>query len=117
MAYVSMFAASVPTAKKDEYVAMASKVDSWFRKQGATRVVDCWGADVPDGKLTSFPMAVKKEDDETVVVGWVEWPAKADADAAFTAMQTAEEFSPDKTPMPFDGKRMIFGGFDVIVDL
>ena len=117
MAYVSVFAAAVPTVKKDEYVAMAAKVDSWFRTQGATRVVDCWGADVPDGKLTSFPMAVKKEDGETVVVGWVEWPAKADADAAFTAMQTAEEFSPDKTPMPFDGKRMIFGGFDVIVDL
>jgi uncharacterized protein YbaA (DUF1428 family) len=79
--------------------------------------VDCWGDDVPDGKLTSFPMAVKKAADETVVVGWIVWPARAARDAGMKKAMEDPRMQPDVMPMPFDGKRMIFGGFETILDV
>jgi uncharacterized protein YbaA (DUF1428 family) len=113
MSYIEGFVGPVPTANKDTYLAHAKIFDTVFKDHGATRIVECWGADVPDGKLTSFPMAVKLEPDETVVFGWIEWPSKAARDAGgAAAMKDPRMAAIEK--MPFDGKRMIYGGFEVI---
>lgn len=115
MTYVNAFVASVPTGNKDSYLAQITPMDEYFKSKGALRVVECWGADVPDGKLTSFPMAVKAEEGETVVFGWIEWNSKAESDAAMGAMMSDPKFA--DMPMPFDGKKMIFGGFETILEL
>ena len=86
-----------------------------FKDHGALRVVECWGDDVPDGKVTSFLMAVKKQPDETVVFSWITWPSKAVRDANQQALQNDPRFV-ELGLMPFDGERMMFGGFEVILD-
>jgi uncharacterized protein YbaA (DUF1428 family) len=92
-----------------------------FLEHGAFRILECWGDDVPDGKQTDFRRAVQAKDDETVVFSWVEWPDKATRDAAMEplreAMTTDDRFSPEKNPMPFDGARLIYGGFQAVVEL
>jgi uncharacterized protein YbaA (DUF1428 family) len=114
MTYIDGFVAAASTASRATYREHCETMGAVFKEHGALRVVDCWGEDVPDGKLTSFPMAVKKEPGETVVFGWIEWPSRAARDAGFAkAMQDPRMTS---AAMPFDGKRMIFGGFDVIAD-
>lgn len=115
MAYVDGFVIAVPTANRQAFRDHAAEFAPIFREFGATRVVECWGDDVPEGKLTSFPMAVKRREDETVVFSWIEWPDKATRDAAMEKMRSDPRF-PGETPMPFDGKRMIFGGFEPVVD-
>ncbi|MFN3371382.1 MAG: DUF1428 domain-containing protein [Sphingomonadaceae bacterium] len=114
MTYVDGFVLAVPTANREAYRAHAAKTVDWFRRHGALALVECWGDDVPDGVLTSFPMAVKKAADETVVFAWISWPDKETRDAAHKAM--ADNPVPDFMAMPFDGKRMIYGGFEVILD-
>lgn len=115
MNYVSGFLAAVSTDRKEEYTAFAARMVSYFKDQGAIRVVEAWGDDVPDGEVTSFPMAVKKQDTESVVFSWIEWPSKDIADAAMEKMQTDPALA-EMGDMPFDGQRMIFGGFQMIVD-
>ncbi|MAT33669.1 MAG: RNA signal recognition particle [Ponticaulis sp.] len=115
MHFVSGFLAAVPTANKQAYTDFSEKMVDYFKGLGATRVVECWGEDVPDGEVTSFPMAVKKQDDETVVFSWMEWPDKATCDAAMQKMMSDPEL-PGASEMPLDGKRMVFGGFQMIVD-
>ena len=83
---------------------------------GALNVVECWGDDVPEGKLTSFPMAVKREADETVAFSWVTWPSREMRDEAWKKMMADPRMQPGTNPMPFDGKRVIFGGFEVILE-
>lgn len=117
MTYVNGMAAAVPAANKEKYIDFARTVGAVFKEHGALSLVDCWGTDVPDGEVTSFPMAVKKGDDEVVVFSWVSWPSKEFADAAWEKVMADPRMSPDATPMPFDGRRMIFGGFDVISEL
>lgn len=121
MSYVDGFVMAVPTANKDKFIKHANEGDSVFMENGATRVLECWGDDVKSGKQTDFMRAVNAKDDETVVFSWVEWPDKATRDAAFAEMEekmkTDERFNPEKNPMPFDGKRMIFGGFVPVVTL
>ena len=121
MPYVDGFVLAVPTAAKQRFVDHATRGDGVFMDLGATRILECWGDDVPDGKLTDFRRAVQAKDDETVVFSWVEWPDKATRDAAMARMQelmkTDERMDPQKNPMPFDGKRMIFGGFSPVVRL
>ena len=78
-------------------------------------VVECWGDDVPEGKLTSFPLAVKREADETVVFSWVTWPSRAVRDAGWEKLMADPRMSPAAIPMPFDGKRLIYGGFQMIM--
>ena len=99
----------------------AGKVNSVFKEFGATRILECWGDDVPDGKLTDFRRAVQAKEDETVVFSWIEWPDKATRDAVMgrmdELMRTDDRFNPEKNPMPFDGRRMIFGGFAPVVEL
>ncbi len=114
--YVDGFVAAVPTAKREEFRQHAEAAAIVFREYGANRVVECWGEDVPDGKLTSFPMAVKKQDDETVIFSWIIWPDKATREKGMAAVMADPRLSPETNPMPFDGKRVIFGGFEAIVD-
>lgn len=116
MAYVDGFVAAVPTANRDAYLKHATEAAAIFREYGAERVVETWGEDVPDGKLTSFPMAVKKAPDETVVFSWIVWPSKPVRDAAWQKVMADPRMQPEANPMPFDGKRMIYGGFDVLLD-
>ncbi|MCV2891477.1 DUF1428 domain-containing protein [Lentibacter sp. XHP0401] len=115
MTYISGFVAAVPAGNKAEYVEHAKKSWPIFKKYGALRMVETWGDEVPDGKVTSFPMAVKLTDGETVVFSWIEWPDKAASDACMSSMQTDPEWEA-LGDMPFDGKRMIFGGFEALLD-
>jgi uncharacterized protein YbaA (DUF1428 family) len=114
MAYIDGYVAAVPNANKQAYISRAAEMAALFKKHGAIRVTETWGEDVPEGKLTSFTMAVKREDNETIIFSWIEWPSKAvrasgwELIMAEPAMQTGENL--------FDGKRMIFGGFDVVLD-
>jgi uncharacterized protein YbaA (DUF1428 family) len=116
MTYVDGFVTPVPTAKRDVYKKYAQDAADIFKEHGALKVVECWGDDVPEGKVTSFPMAVKRNDDETVVFSWITWPSRQARDAAWKKVMTDPRLQPETNPMPFDGKRLIYGGFEVIVD-
>ena len=117
MTYIDGLVLAVPTANKETYRELSEKMAAIFRKHGATGVVECWGDEVPDGEVTSFPMAVKCKPDETVVFSWVAWPDKATRDAGkkkvFEEMEASGIMHGDN---PFDGKRMIFGGFQALVE-
>jgi uncharacterized protein YbaA (DUF1428 family) len=115
MDYVDGFVVAVPTATREAYRSYAQAAAAVFKENGALQVVECWGDDVPEGKLTSFPMAVQRKPDETVVFSWVTWPSKAVRDEGMKKVMEDPRFDPAKNPMPFDGKRMIYGGFEMIV--
>ena len=119
--YIDGFVIAVPTANKDRFVAHAKKGDSVFIEFGATRVIECWADDVPDGEVTDFRRAVQAKPDETVVFSWIEWPDKETRDAGMAKMMADdfddERMNMEKNPMPFDGKRMIYGGFAPLVEL
>lgn len=114
MPYIEGFVAAVPTANKDVYLKHSREAAAYFKKLGATRHVECWGDDVPKGEVTDFFGAVKARDDETVVFSWIEYPDKATRDAANKKMSEDPDMA--GTDMPFDGKRMIWGGFTVLMD-
>jgi uncharacterized protein YbaA (DUF1428 family) len=114
MSYIDGFVAAVPTASRTDYLEFARKTAAVFKDHGALRSVDGWGDDVPEGKLTSFPLAVQRESDETVVFGWLIWPSRAARDAGMK--KAMEDPRMKDLKMPFDGKRMIYGGFEVIND-
>ncbi len=116
MTYVDGFVLAVPTANKEAYRSHARRAIEVFKRHGALSSVECWGDDVPDGEVTSFPMAVKKQDDETVVFSWVVWPDKATRDEGLRKVFEDPDMSPDENPMPLDGQRLIYGGFEVIVE-
>ncbi len=116
MTYVDGFVVAVPTANKERYRAMAEKGAAVFRDHGALKLVECWGDDVPDGEVTSFPMAVKCGPDETVVFSWILWPSREVRNAGMAKVMADPRLEGDDMEMPFDGKRMIFGGFQVILD-
>jgi uncharacterized protein YbaA (DUF1428 family) len=101
--------------KKDDYRNVAQAFWTMLKEFGALRVVECWGDDVPDGKVTDFRRAVAAQAGESVVFSWVEWPSKETRDAAHAKMQDDPRMK--DMPMPFDGKRMIFGGFAPMLDL
>ena len=121
MSYIDGFVIAVPTANKEKFIEHAEKADNLFKELGARRILECWGNDVPHGKLTDFRKAVQAKEDETVVFSWIEWPDKATRDAAMARMdelmKTDDRFNPEKNPMPFDGKRLIYGGFAPVVEL
>ena len=112
MTYVEGFVLAVPANAKDAYRDHAESVVGLFRRYGAVQMVETWGVDVPDGKLTSFPMAVKLEDGEVVVFSWLIWPDKKTADDAWAKMEKDPAFA--DMDMPFDGKRMMWGGFETV---
>ncbi len=114
MTYIDGFVAAVKTADKETYRAHCQQMAGLFKEYGALEVTDTWGDDVPEGKLTSFTMAVKREDGETVVLGWVNWPSKSVRDEAWKKLMADPRMQPGAAPPPFDGKRMIFGGFEVV---
>ncbi|QJW83239.1 DUF1428 domain-containing protein [Ramlibacter terrae] len=116
MNYVDGFVVPVPTAKREEYRKLAQTASAVFKDHGALTVVECWGDDVPEGKLTSFPMAVQRKDDETVVFSWITRPSKEARDAGMKKSMEDPRMDHDPAAMPFDGKRMIFGGFQIIVE-
>ena len=116
MSYVDGIVAAVPKANKDEYIEHSKYVSVLLKEYGALQQVECWGDDVPDGKLTSFPLAVQKEPDEVVVLSWIVWPSKEARDQGWEDMVKDERMNPESAPLPFDGKRMIFGGFEMIFE-
>jgi uncharacterized protein YbaA (DUF1428 family) len=116
MTYIEGFIVAVPIANKDAYVDHATGFAPLIREFGATRMVESWGDDVPDGKVTDFRKSVQAKDDEAVVFSWFEYPDRAARDAANEKMMSDPRMEEMATSIPFDGKRMIHGGFDVIVD-
>jgi len=121
MTYVDGFVIAVPKINKQKFIDHANTGDRVFAELGATRILECWGDDVPDGSITDFRRAVQASDDEVVVFGWIEWPDKATRDAAMEKMdeqmKLEPRFGPEAHLAPFDAKRMIFGGFAPIVTI
>jgi uncharacterized protein YbaA (DUF1428 family) len=117
MNYIDGFVTPVPLVKKEAYLKHASRTADMFKEYGALKIVESWGDDVPEGKLTSFTMAVKRADDEAVVLTWIEWPSKAFRDAAWEKIMADPRLDPANSPTPpFDGKRLIYGGFQIILE-
>jgi len=114
MPYLEGFVTAVPTANKDVFIKHANEAVEYFKTLGATRLVECWGDDVPKGKTTDFYKAVQAKDDETVVFSWVEYPDKETRDAANEKMASDPDAA--NMEMPFDGSRMFWGGFVPVVD-
>jgi uncharacterized protein YbaA (DUF1428 family) len=116
MTYIEGFITAVPIANKDAYVHHATGFAPLIRELGATRMVESWSDDVPEGKITDFRKSVQAKDDEAVVFSWFEYPDRATRDAANEKIMSDPRMKEIGAAMPFDGKRMIYGGFDVIVD-
>jgi len=116
MSYIEGFVAAVPTSNKEAYRKHAANSVAMFKEFGATRQVETWGDDVPDGKVTDFKGAVKAKPDETIVFSWLEYPDKATRDAANKKIMSDPQMKELGAQMPFDGQRMIFGGFAPIND-
>lgn len=125
MSYIDGFVIAVPTANRQKFIEHAKLGDSVFLDLGALRVIECWGDDIQDGKVTDFRKAVQAKEDEAVVFSWIEWPDKPTRDAAMAKMmewmnnpeKADPRMDPERNPMPFDGKRLIFGGFAPVVEL
>lgn len=125
MSYIDGFVIAVPTANKQKFLEHAKLGDGVFMDLGALRVVECWGDDVPAGKVTDFRRAVQAKEDETIVFSWIEWPDKPTRDAAYAKMtewmnhpeKADPRMNPAMNPMPFDGTRLILGGFAPLVEL
>ena len=116
MSYVDGFVAAVPTKNKEKYIEHARLSAVIFKEHGALHITEAWGENVPDGEVTSFPMAVNCAEDETVVFSTIAWPSKEVRDAGWEAIMEGPRMQPDHNPMPCDGKRLSFGGFDVILE-
>ncbi len=114
MTFLDITVIPVPTANKAAYLEHSRQTTPFFMKHGAISVNECWGQDVPDGRLTDFKKAVGLKNGETVAVGWITWPDRATRDAAWENLKQDEQIM--KLEMPFDGKRMIFGGFDHVLE-
>jgi uncharacterized protein YbaA (DUF1428 family) len=123
MTYVDGYVLAVPTANRAAYQKIAEDAAIVFKEYGALKVVECWGDDVPEGKLTSFPMAVKCEENETVVFSWIVWPSREVRDSPEERLRQqgnqlamADPRMQPGNEMPFDGKRLIYGGFEILVE-
>ncbi len=115
MSYIQGFLIAVPKTRKHEYLESAQAAAPIFQEYGATRVVETWSESIPDGKVTDFKRAVQAKEDEAIVFSWIEWPDRETYDAAAGRMETDPRWK-DMPEMPFDGGRMIWGGFDPIFD-
>ena len=116
MSYIDGFVIPVPADKKQAYRDMAAKAGPIFKEHGATRIVECWGDDIPDGKVTDFKGAVKAEAGENIVFAWVMWPSRAARDAGNKKVMEDPRMTMEGENAPFDGKRMIWGGFEILLD-
>jgi len=117
MTYIDGFVIPVPTENKQKFIDHAYEMDSLFKEYGALRIIECWGDDIPNGNATDFKKAVKAGDNESIVFSWIEWPDKATRDAGVEKMMSDPRMDPKGNPMPFDGARMIFGGFKPVVEI
>ena len=117
MGYIDGFLLAVPAANKDAYCKVSAEWARMAMEYGATQVVECWGDDIPDGKVTDFKRAVQAKDDEVVVFSWTMWPSKQAREAGSGKMRDDPRMKEMDKGMPFDAKRMIFGGFSVLVDM
>ena len=115
MSYIQGFLVAVPKANKQAYLASAQGAAPIFQEYGAIRVMETWSEDIADGKVTDFKRAVQAKDDEAIVFSWIEWPDKQTYDAASKKMETDPRWK-EMPEMPFDGSRMIWGGFEPIFD-
>ena len=115
MEYVDGFVCAVPTANREAYRQHAEVACKLFKGFSALSCVECWGHDVPEGKLTSFTMAMQRKDDEAVVFSWVTWPSRQVRDDGWKKVMDDPRMK--DMPMPMDGKRVIYGGFEVIVSV
>ncbi len=115
MSYIDGLVIPVPADKKQAYRKMAAEAAQIFKQYGATRIVECWGDDVPDGKVTDFKRAVEAEPGETIVFSWIVWPSKAARDEGNRKVMADPRMRPGPD-MPFDGKRLIYGGFEPLLD-
>ncbi|MBB3033223.1 DUF1428 domain-containing protein [Alteriqipengyuania lutimaris] len=113
--YVNGFVLAVPKGNKQAYIDVAKKFWPLAREFGALSQIECWEADVQDGHTTDFRRATKAEVGEKIVFSWVTWPDQATAKAAEKKMMEDPRMA-EFGEMPFDGKRMIFGGFDPILE-
>jgi len=114
MTYVDCMIAAVPTANKQAYLDHAKMAGDIFKKHGALKLVEHWGDDIPEGEITSLPKAVQCKPDETVVFSWISWPSKQARDTGMQGVMSDPAM--EEAPMPFDGKRLIYGGFDMILE-
>ena len=117
MAYVDGFVLAVPKQNLDAYKAHALKFGTIWKELGALAFVECVGDDVPYGALTSFPRAVQAKDDEIVVLSWIVYQSRAQRDAINAKIMNDPRLKGDMATMPFDGKRLIHGGFEVLLQL
>ncbi len=117
MPYVDGFLLAVPKDRLEDYKAMARQAGEVWKEYGALAFVECAADDVPYGELTSFPRAVQAKDDETVIFSWIVYNSRAERDAINAKVMADPRLKGDMANMPFDGKRMIFGGFEPIVEL
>jgi uncharacterized protein YbaA (DUF1428 family) len=117
MNYIDAYVIAVPSVNKEAYRVMALEMAVALKKHGALSVVENWGNDVPEGKVTSFTMAVKREENESVVFSWITWPSKTVRDEAWKVVMQEPIMRDNPTAKLFDGKRMIFGGFQTIVEV
>ena len=113
MSYVDGVVAAVPEANKEAYIEHARQAAEIFREFGATEVVECWGDDVPEGKINSMHTAVQRKDGEAIIFSWIIWPSKEIRDAGWGRMMEDNRMADQE--MPFDGSRMIFGGFNMVL--
>jgi uncharacterized protein YbaA (DUF1428 family) len=116
MSYIDGFVLAVPNENKTAYIKLAQSAAQIFKKYGAIKVVEAWGDDVPEGKVTSFPLAVKREPHENIVFSWIVWPNRETRDEGMKKSMEDPQMKMDPSTMPFDGQRMIFGGFEAIVE-
>ena len=117
MPHIDGFVTPVPTAKKEQYIAHTTKFAQVLKEHGALKIVECWGDDIAEGKVTFFPMAVQRKDDETVVFSWMVWPSKEVCGQGWEKIMKDPRMTDQVNPTPFDGKRLIYGGFNMILDL
>ena len=117
--YVDGFVVPVPTANLDAYLKMARKAGKVWKEYGALEYVECVGDDVKPGKVTSFPQAVKLKAGETVVFSWIVYKSRAHRDSVNAKVMKDPRLAPmmDPKTMPFDGKRMFWGGFKTLLEL
>ena len=109
--YVQGFLIPVPEGNKEAYRKVAEQAGEKFREYGVTEIMEAWEEDVSDGKVTDFRRATQAKDGEKIVFSWMIWPDKATCDAAAEKMQEDPFFTEQMSEMPFDGMRMIWGGF------
>lgn len=116
MGYANGMVVPVPDSAKEDYRAFAARMAEVMLEYGASRVVDAWGDDVPEGEVTDYARAVKAEAGEAVVFSWIEWPSKEAHDAGWAKIMADPRMAPGAAPVPFDGRRLIHGGFAPILD-